>query len=164
MISTFATTLPSWTSSCHLSLFIHSSLALQLFVGPWPLFHFRNLIHSKIPWTADQSVVKPLPTHRINAQRHPCLEWDLNPWFQRSSERKQFMPYTTRPLWSASVTIIRLISILLLLSHINILNDGFLRGFSIRIPYPGLPSHMSSPLQPPWFHQPNNSMATEMSP
>jgi hypothetical protein len=25
--------------------------------------------------------------HRINADKHPCLEWDSNPRFQRSSER-----------------------------------------------------------------------------
>jgi hypothetical protein len=24
--------------------------------------------------------------------RHPCLEWDSNPWSQRSSERRQLMP------------------------------------------------------------------------
>jgi hypothetical protein len=39
--------------------------------------------------------------HRINAQRHPCLEWDSNPRSQRSSERRQFMPQSARPLWSA---------------------------------------------------------------
>jgi hypothetical protein len=30
--------------------------------------------------------------YRINAHRHPCLEWDSNPRSQRSSERRQFMP------------------------------------------------------------------------
>jgi hypothetical protein len=39
--------------------------------------------------------------HRINTKKHPCLEWDSNPRSQRSSERKQFMPQTARPLWSA---------------------------------------------------------------
>jgi hypothetical protein len=28
-------------------LFIHSSLAPQSFVGPWPLFQFRNPVHSR---------------------------------------------------------------------------------------------------------------------
>jgi hypothetical protein len=36
-------------------------------------------------------------TNRINAHRHPCLEWDLNPWSKCSCERRQSMP-----LWSAS--------------------------------------------------------------
>jgi hypothetical protein len=81
--------------------FIHSSMALQPFVGPWPLLHFH-----RTPWTCDQPVARPLPTHteqhkhRINAHRHPCLEWDSNPRSQLSSERRQFMPYTARPLWS----------------------------------------------------------------
>jgi hypothetical protein len=39
--------------------------------------------------------------YRINANRHPYLEWNSNPRSQRSSERKQFMPQTARPLWSA---------------------------------------------------------------
>jgi hypothetical protein len=38
---------------------------------------------------------------RINAHTHPCLEWDSNPRSQRSSERRQFMPWTARPLWLA---------------------------------------------------------------
>jgi hypothetical protein len=29
---------------------------------------------------------------RINADRHPCLEWDWNPRSQCSSERRHFMP------------------------------------------------------------------------
>jgi hypothetical protein len=29
-----------------LNLFIHSSMSLQPFVEPWPLFPFRNPIHS----------------------------------------------------------------------------------------------------------------------
>jgi hypothetical protein len=32
-----------------------------------------------------------LYTHRINAGKHPCLEWDSNPWSQCSSGRRQFM-------------------------------------------------------------------------
>jgi hypothetical protein len=42
--------------------FIHTSAALQPFVGPWPLLHFRNL--GRTPWMSDQPVAKPLPTHR----------------------------------------------------------------------------------------------------
>jgi hypothetical protein len=36
-------------------------------------------------------------TNRINAYRHSCLKWDLNPWPQHSSRRRQFMPQTKRP-------------------------------------------------------------------
>jgi hypothetical protein len=36
--------------------------------------------------------------HNLNAHKHPCLEWDSNQRSQRSSERRQFMPYTARPL------------------------------------------------------------------
>jgi hypothetical protein len=38
--------------------------------------------------------------HRINANRYSCLEWVSNPRSQFSSERRQFMPQTARPLWS----------------------------------------------------------------
>jgi hypothetical protein len=39
--------------------------------------------------------------HRINAHRHPCLEWDSNQRYQCSRERREFIPQTARPLWSA---------------------------------------------------------------
>jgi hypothetical protein len=49
-------------------IFIHSfsSMALQPFVGPWPLLQFRNLfyIDGRTPSTSDQPVARPLPTHR----------------------------------------------------------------------------------------------------
>jgi hypothetical protein len=90
--------------------FIHSSMALQPFVGPWPLLQFRNLfyIDGRTPWKRDQPVAWTLPTHRTtqtqnkrththththtHTQRHPCLEWDSNTRPERLSERRQFMP------------------------------------------------------------------------
>jgi hypothetical protein len=34
------------------------------FVGPWPLFQFLNVCTiGRTPWTGDQSVARPLPTH-----------------------------------------------------------------------------------------------------
>jgi hypothetical protein len=41
-------------------------MALQPFVGPWPLFQFLNIFYTvgKMPWMSDQSVARPLPTHR----------------------------------------------------------------------------------------------------
>jgi hypothetical protein len=49
-------------------------------------------IISRTPQTGDQPVARLLPAHRINAHRHPCLECDLKPRSQRSSEQRQFMP------------------------------------------------------------------------
>jgi hypothetical protein len=54
--------------------FIHSSVALQPFVRPWPFLQFRNLLYTDggTPWTSDQPVARQLPTHRriqIDAHR-----------------------------------------------------------------------------------------------
>jgi hypothetical protein len=70
-------------------LFIHSSKALQPFPWSWPFLQFRKLFYTDgwSPWTGDQPVARPLPTHR-----HPCLEWDSNPRSQCWSNRRQFMP------------------------------------------------------------------------
>jgi hypothetical protein len=46
---------------------ILSSMALQPFVGPWLFLQFRNLFFytdGRAPWMSDQSVARPLPTHR----------------------------------------------------------------------------------------------------
>jgi hypothetical protein len=44
----------------------HSSVALQPFVGPWPLLQFHNLFYTdgRTPWTSVQPVARPLPTLR----------------------------------------------------------------------------------------------------
>jgi hypothetical protein len=40
-------------------------MALQLFVGPWPLFSFFIFYRiGRIPRTEDQPIARPLPTHR----------------------------------------------------------------------------------------------------
>jgi hypothetical protein len=54
------------------------------------------------PWTGDQPVARPLLTRRINAHRHPCPKLDSNPRPQCLSGPRRFMPWTARPLWSAS--------------------------------------------------------------
>jgi hypothetical protein len=87
---------------------IHSSVALQPFVGPWPLLQFRNIFYTdgRTPWMSDQPVTRPLTTHRATqtqdkrTHRHPCLEWHSNPRSQLSTKRRQLMPKTARPLWS----------------------------------------------------------------
>jgi hypothetical protein len=49
-------------------------MAIQPFVGPWPLFQFRNHFYKdgRTPWTSDQPFARPLPKpeqhkHRIKA-------------------------------------------------------------------------------------------------
>jgi hypothetical protein len=52
-------------------------------------------IISKTPWTGDQPVTRPLLTHRINAHRHPCLEWDSNSRSKYLSGRRHFRPVSS---------------------------------------------------------------------
>jgi hypothetical protein len=51
-------------------------------LGLGRLFSFLTLYTvGRNPWKGEQPVARPLPKqrHRINAYRHPCLEWDSNP-------------------------------------------------------------------------------------
>jgi hypothetical protein len=49
--------------NCRIHSFIHSSMALQHLNGPWPLFQFHNLIHSRQKsFIGDQPVARPLRT------------------------------------------------------------------------------------------------------
>jgi hypothetical protein len=75
---------------------------------PWNAsFHFSFLIlHSRQDSLDGGSARRKASTytrqhkHRINAHRHPYLEWDSNPRFQCSSGRRHFMPKTARALRS----------------------------------------------------------------
>jgi hypothetical protein len=64
---------------------IHSSMALQPFVGPWPLLQFRNLFFytgGRTPGTGISPLQgRYLHTGRQNKRthRHPYLEWDSKP-------------------------------------------------------------------------------------
>jgi hypothetical protein len=105
-------------SSCHfLSNVLHSSLfyKLQIFllarnptlVGlaafPISLSYPQSMEpsdggsahHKASTYTQDN-------TNSINAYRHSCLKWDLNPLPQHSSRQRQFMPQTERPLRSVN--------------------------------------------------------------
>jgi hypothetical protein len=84
----------SCTASARYVSLSHSlSMALQPFVGPWPLFSFLILYTvGRTPWTADQPVARPPPIHRINTHRHTRLKWDSNPRPECSSGRTLFMP------------------------------------------------------------------------
>jgi hypothetical protein len=45
-------------------LSIYRSMALQSFVGPWPLFSFLIFYTvGKTPWTRDQPITRPIPAH-----------------------------------------------------------------------------------------------------
>jgi hypothetical protein len=74
-------------------------------------FHFSFMIFSTVgrtPWTGDQPVARPLPTHRTTQtqnkhthSKYPCPRWDSNPRSQRPSKRRQFRPQTARLPWPA---------------------------------------------------------------
>jgi hypothetical protein len=75
----------------------HSSLALQRFVGPWPLLQFRNLFYTvgMTPWTGDQPIARPLPTHRTTQSQNKrtqtsmhCMEFEPK---IRASERAKIV-------------------------------------------------------------------------
>jgi hypothetical protein len=83
-------------------------MALQLFVGPWPLFSFLiytqsvGLLGLGISLSQGRYLHTEQHRHRIIAHRHPCLEWDRIPQHQCSrGSRKETMPQTALPLWSA---------------------------------------------------------------
>jgi hypothetical protein len=56
------------------------SMALQPFVGAWPFFGFLILYTvGSIPWTGDQPVARPLPTHRTTQTQNKCTQISM-PW------------------------------------------------------------------------------------
>jgi hypothetical protein len=60
--------------------FIHSSMALQPFVGPWLLLQFRNLFYTVggTPWTSDQFVARPLRTQRATQTQNKRTHTDIH--------------------------------------------------------------------------------------
>jgi hypothetical protein len=89
--------------------FIHKCLYSPLFdLGR--LFSFVILYTvCRTPWAGDQSVARPLPTHRTTQTQnkgthvHRCLKWDSNPRPPSSSAGRQFMPWTARPATVISI-------------------------------------------------------------
>jgi hypothetical protein len=61
--------------------FIHSSMALQPFVEPWPLLLFRNIFYTdgKTPWEGDQPLARSLPTHRATQTQNKSSQTTM-PW------------------------------------------------------------------------------------
>jgi hypothetical protein len=50
------------------------------FVGPWPLFQFLNLYtDGRTPWTGDQPVARPLPTHKTTQTQNKRTQTSM-PW------------------------------------------------------------------------------------
>jgi hypothetical protein len=109
------------------------------------LFHFSFLILRQsvrlLGWGMSPSQGRYLYKHRINTDRHPCLERDSNPRFQCSRGRRRFMPVTARPLWSAVI-------------HKPVGNSHNLQNFfSVRFGYTGY----DVPLFMEWMHFTNKN-------
>jgi hypothetical protein len=65
------------------------------FVGPWPLFQFTNLIHSRYDSLDGVSVRRKAAIYtqdNKSTHKHPCLQWDSNKRPQCWRGRRQFMP------------------------------------------------------------------------
>jgi hypothetical protein len=105
--------------------FIHSTMAVQLFVGPWPL-QFRNLFFytdGRTPWTGDQPVARPLPTRRTTqtqnkrTHKHPCLEWDSNPRSQRWASEDHTLNRATTVIGLLIDCILKILKLYFLLNN-----------------------------------------------
>jgi hypothetical protein len=50
-------------------------MALQPFVGPWPLLQFRILFNTdgRTPWTGDKPVASPLPNNTNTSMSRVCF-------------------------------------------------------------------------------------------
>jgi hypothetical protein len=61
--------------------FIHSAMVLQPFIGPWPLLQFPYFFYivGRTPWTSDQPVTRPLPTHRATKTQNKRIQTSI-PW------------------------------------------------------------------------------------
>jgi hypothetical protein len=60
-------------------IIITTTMALQPFVGRWPLFNFLILYRvGRTPWTGDQPVARPLPTHRTTQTQKKAQNTDIH--------------------------------------------------------------------------------------
>jgi hypothetical protein len=82
-----------YCDSIYLSIYGSAALADR---GRFFILLMNTQLIGSTPWTGGQPVARPLPTHRINAHRHPCLNWDSSPRSQRSRWCRRFMPGTSR--------------------------------------------------------------------
>jgi hypothetical protein len=94
---------------CYFKIIFFPPMALQPLLGPGRFFSSVIIFYTdgRTPWTSEKPVARPLSTHSTTETqnkriyRHPCLAWYSNPRSQLSSERRQFMRPTARPLWWA---------------------------------------------------------------
>jgi hypothetical protein len=92
-----------FAKSNNVHVIFHPSMALQAFVGPWPLLQFHIFLYRRQDSLDGRSARRKAVAYTHDniqnkrTHRHPCLEWDSNPRPQCSSERRQFMSQTTRP-------------------------------------------------------------------
>jgi hypothetical protein len=84
----------NWIEHCteRRSINVYLFMALQPFFGPWPLFQFLDLLHSRLDSLDGGSARRKAATCTQNKHRHPCLKWVSNPRSQCSRGRRQFMP------------------------------------------------------------------------
>jgi hypothetical protein len=94
-----------------LSIYLYGSTALFPALAAFSVSWFFTQSVEPLGWEISPSQGRYLHTgqhkHRINAHRHSCLKWNSNSRSQRLSGRRQFMPQTARPLWSALVMNVR---------------------------------------------------------
>jgi hypothetical protein len=58
--------------------------------GTWPLFHFLNVMCTPSVEFLKHGI-SPSQGLQTGKHRHPCLEWDSNPWPHCLSRRRQFI-------------------------------------------------------------------------
>jgi hypothetical protein len=94
----------------------YSVMVLQSFVGPWQIFQFLNLYTvGRTPWTGDQSVARPLPTHRTTQTQNKHIQTSMprvglepmTPVFQRAKTVYALVPAATVVGLSHLKTIVR---------------------------------------------------------
>jgi hypothetical protein len=105
-VLSITTALRSYTSKTIHLWIDYLSMALQPFVGRWPLFSFLVLYTvGRTPRTGDQPVARPLSAHTTRQTQNkrtytsmPRVGFEPKiPVFER---RRLFMPWIARPLWS----------------------------------------------------------------
>jgi hypothetical protein len=53
-------------------------VAVEPFVGPWPLFQFLNIYtEGRTPLTGDQPVASPLPPHRTTQSQNKSIQTSM---------------------------------------------------------------------------------------
>jgi hypothetical protein len=121
-------------------------MALQPVVGPWPLLQFLNHFYTdgRTPWTSDQPVARPLPTHRTTQIQNKRTHTDIhplsgirthNPSVRASEDSSCLRPYGHRD-WPSNlhIEIIYIYTkVAMLLAEMNILIIPINKGLQLTI-------------------------------